>query len=147
MQSYFSNAELLKTPGKRAAYSDRTAYMMAEMSRLAYFRFEGGQNIKEILESIKKLTSESSELAGVEAILKASLIPDSEETGKKLLGEILEPQGYELDRDLQQSRKPGFRPLSAAIRPRILRSSLFAVPNPASRTSKQTSKPIWSRLW
>ena len=25
---------LLKTPGKRAAYSDRTAYMMAEMSRL-----------------------------------------------------------------------------------------------------------------
>ena len=34
MQSYFSNAELLKTPGKRAAYSDRTTYMMAEMSRL-----------------------------------------------------------------------------------------------------------------
>ena len=79
MQSYFSNAELLKTPGKRAAYSDRTAYMMAEMSRLAYFRFEGGQNITEILESIKKLTSDSSKLAGVEAILKASLVPDSEE--------------------------------------------------------------------
>ena len=96
MQSYFSNAELLKTPGKRAAYSDRTAYMMAEMSRLAYFRFEGGQNITEILESIKKLTSDSSKLAGVEANLKASLVPDSEETGNKLLGDILEPQGYEL---------------------------------------------------
>ncbi len=83
MQNYFSHAELLKTPGKRAAYSDRTAYMMAEMSRLAYFRFEGGQNITEILERIKKLTSDNSELARLEAILKASLIPDSEETGKR----------------------------------------------------------------
>ena len=96
MQSYFSNAALLKTPGKRAAYSDRTAYMMAEMSRLAYFRFEGGRNITEILESIKELTSDSSKLAGIEAILKASLVPDSEVTGKELLGDILKPQGYEL---------------------------------------------------
>ena len=40
---------------------------------LAYFRFEGGQNITEILESIKKLTSDSSKLAGFEAILKAFL--------------------------------------------------------------------------
>ena len=48
------------------------------------------------VESIKKLTSDSSKLAGVEAILKASLVPDSEETGNKLLGDILEPQGYEL---------------------------------------------------
>ena len=96
MQVYFSNATLLKIPGKRAAYSDRTAYMMAEMSRLAYFRFEGGQNITEILESIKELTSDSSKIAGIEAILKASLVPGSEETGKKLLGDILKPQGYEL---------------------------------------------------
>ena len=83
MQSYFSNAELLKTPGKRAAYSDRTAYMMAEMSRLAYFRFEGVQNITEILESIKELTSDNSKLARLENILKTSLIPTSEETGKE----------------------------------------------------------------
>jgi triacylglycerol lipase len=74
MQSYFSNSNLLKTPGKRAAYSDRTAYMMAEMSRLAYFRFEGGRNIAEILESLKKLTSSKTELLGVEAILKSSLV-------------------------------------------------------------------------
>ncbi len=83
MQNYFSHAELLKTPGKRAAYSDRTAYMMAEMSRLAYFRFEGVQNITEILESIKELTSDNSKLARLENILKTSLIPTSEETGKE----------------------------------------------------------------
>ncbi len=96
MKTYFANAKLLKTPGKRAAYSDRTAYMMAEMSRLAYFRFEGGRNIGEILDSIKKVTSGGVNIAGIEAILKSSLVPDSEETGKELLGSILKPQNYEL---------------------------------------------------
>jgi triacylglycerol lipase len=75
MQSYFSNSKLLKTPGKRAAYSDRTAYMMAEMSRLAYFRFEGGRNITEILESLKKLISSKADLVEIETILKSSLVP------------------------------------------------------------------------
>ena len=96
MQSYFANAKLLKTPGKRAAYSDRTAYMMAEMSRLAYFRFEGGYTITEILSSIKKVTSDSSDLAAIEGIIKSSLIPDSEDSGKKALDAILKPQGFEL---------------------------------------------------
>ncbi len=96
MQSYFSNAKLLKTPGKRAAYSDRTAYMMAEMSRLAYFRFEGGHTITEILSSIKKVTSDSSDLAAIEAIIKSSLVPDSEDSGKKVLDGILKPHGFEL---------------------------------------------------
>ena len=54
MVNYFASTALLKTPGKRAAYSDRTAYLMAEMSRLAYFKFEGGNNITEILDSVKR---------------------------------------------------------------------------------------------
>ena len=33
--------ELLKPPVGRAAYSDRIAWLMAEMSRLAYLKFEG----------------------------------------------------------------------------------------------------------
>ena len=42
MSDYCSHPALLQSPTKRAAYSDRTSYVMAEMARLAYFRFEGG---------------------------------------------------------------------------------------------------------
>jgi hypothetical protein len=37
---YFEHPELLSLPVKRAAYSDRTAWLMAKMSKLAYLPFE-----------------------------------------------------------------------------------------------------------
>jgi len=37
---YFEYPELLSSPVKRAAYSDRTAWLMAKMSKLAYLPFE-----------------------------------------------------------------------------------------------------------
>ena len=40
MKNYFEYTKLLSPPIKRAAYSDRTAWLMAEMSRLAYLMFE-----------------------------------------------------------------------------------------------------------
>ena len=40
METYFDHKELLKIPVARAAYSDRTAWLMAEMSNLAYIPFE-----------------------------------------------------------------------------------------------------------
>lgn len=40
MKKYFKYTELLLPPIKRAAYSDRTAWLMAEMSQLAYLIFE-----------------------------------------------------------------------------------------------------------
>ena len=38
---YFTEAELLMPPLARPAYSDRMAYVLAEMSDLAYYQFEG----------------------------------------------------------------------------------------------------------
>ena len=38
---YFTEAELLTPPLTRPAYSDRMAYVLAEMSDLAYYQFEG----------------------------------------------------------------------------------------------------------
>lgn len=55
MSDYFSHKELLKTPAKRAAYSDRTSYVMSEMSRLAYHEFEEPgkkEELKQILAGI-----------------------------------------------------------------------------------------------
>lgn len=37
---YFRHKKLLEPPVRRAAYSDRTAWLMAEMSRLAYEKYE-----------------------------------------------------------------------------------------------------------
>ncbi|MBT3701033.1 MAG: hypothetical protein HOE62_02025 [Alphaproteobacteria bacterium] len=96
MQDYFSNSALLKTPGKRAAYSDRTAYLMAEMSRLAYFRFEGGSNVADIIESLKTFLPENSNLTAITSILASSIVPTNSADGRKLLEEILKPHDFEL---------------------------------------------------
>lgn len=48
---FFSHNNLLSPPVKRAAYSDRTAWFLAEMSRAAYIKFE---NNKDQLEAILK---------------------------------------------------------------------------------------------
>jgi len=49
-KAYFSaNNLLLNPPIKRAAYSDRTAWVMASMAQLVYEHFEDGGNAREIL--------------------------------------------------------------------------------------------------
>ena len=44
---YFKNAKLLSPPLTRPAYSDRMAYVLSEMSSLAYYQFEGEQGLLE----------------------------------------------------------------------------------------------------
>ena len=63
-QKYFSaNNLLLNPPLKRAAYSDRTAWVMASMAQLVYMRFEErGKDADLLVEKLKgggfKLLSE-----------------------------------------------------------------------------------------
>ena len=40
-KNYFTDSKLLSPPMKRPAYSDRMAYVLADMSDLAYYEFEG----------------------------------------------------------------------------------------------------------
>ena len=49
---FFKNKGLLKPPISRAAYSDRTAWIMAEMARLANFKFEGGIDLDELAKEV-----------------------------------------------------------------------------------------------
>ena len=49
------NESLLRPPVARAAYSDRTAWLMAELSRLAYERFESPAEVLDAL--VQQLTS------------------------------------------------------------------------------------------
>ena len=47
MNDFFYAPENVTTlPTTRAAYSDRTAWMMSEMSALAYLKFEGEERFK-----------------------------------------------------------------------------------------------------
>ncbi|VAW53621.1 hypothetical protein MNBD_GAMMA06-260 [hydrothermal vent metagenome] len=80
---YFENKKLLKPPVNRAAYSDRTAWLMAEMARLAYFNFEGSLNIDDIA---KSLAGESSEKTIKDVLSK--LIDDKQQTSDKAKKEL-----------------------------------------------------------
>ena len=42
---YFTDKQLLSPPLTRPAYSDRMAYILAEMSDLAYYQFEGQSGV------------------------------------------------------------------------------------------------------
>ena len=53
---FFDNEQLMEPPTSRAAYSDRTAWLMAEMARLAYYKFEGSVDLADLAQS---LTDES----------------------------------------------------------------------------------------
>ena len=54
----FDAPDLLKPPVRRAAYSDRTAWLMASLSELAYFQFEGSQaGLASLIADIQSLVS------------------------------------------------------------------------------------------
>lgn len=96
MPDYFANKGLMVSPTKRAAYSDRTSYLMAEMSRLAYFKFEGGNNLDEIIEQVKKLIPENEKLPALEALIKARVQSSTEKESKAILTGILDENGFTL---------------------------------------------------
>ena len=52
---YFKYKELLAMPIRRAAYSDRTAWLMAEMAKLAYTKFEKNETERnKLIEDLRK---------------------------------------------------------------------------------------------
>ena len=96
MRNYFTETDLLRTPANRAAFSDRTAYLMAEMSRLAYFKFEGGNNISEIVEKVEELFPDHKNLITVVALIKSQGIFANEDDSRGVLAEILEQKEFSL---------------------------------------------------
>ncbi len=96
MRRYLSNESLLQVPAKRAAFSDRTAYVMAEMSRLAYFKFEGGNNLDEILNAVRELVPEQDKFARLENLIKTITTNSSPQEAENILRHILSEKGFEL---------------------------------------------------
>ena len=91
---YFSNKELLSPPVRRAAYSDRAAWIMAELSRLVYFKFEGELQITDMAKSLIGEDSQSK----IEKVLNNVLNEKqkTEDKAKQDLEGYLEQAGFTL---------------------------------------------------
>jgi hypothetical protein len=70
--TYFSEPQLLTLPVSRPAYSDRTAWMMAELSRLAYVRFEVPKKLPDLAKQILAATNESEVAEQLKEIISQS---------------------------------------------------------------------------
>ena len=86
----------LKPPAKRAAYSDRTAWLMAILSELAYSRFD-----EENRSALLALAGELAELSDRDAIAGklrdfGKLVSAPTDSGNEVLRSVLEIGGFEL---------------------------------------------------
>ena len=94
---YFTDRKLLSQPMPRPAYSDRMAYVMAEMSALAYYEFEGsGGVIKDVAKHFLNKTFDNEE--DIEKILDtfANELLIKGVDSKEFFREILKTSGFDL---------------------------------------------------
>ena len=98
MNEYFSANELMSPPIERAAFSDRIAYVCAELSKLAYFKFEGGHTADDLFSYVKTLFKDDERVTLLEQKIKALLTASaySEHESKNALQEILGYAEFEL---------------------------------------------------
>ena len=94
---YFADQALLSQPPPRPAYSDRMAYVLAEMSDLAYYRFEGtGGMVDEAVE--RALSLDMSQNGDVRAFLDrfAAELMTGRRLSLKFLRDVLRGAGFAL---------------------------------------------------
>ncbi|MEY2631468.1 MAG: hypothetical protein RIR00_122 [Pseudomonadota bacterium] len=95
---YFTAKVLLAPPAERAAFSDRQAYVCAELSNLAYFRFEGGDTLEQALKIAEQVFGNDARLqllkTQLQPLLNAS--PSAADEGKAALAKILVQAGFAL---------------------------------------------------
>ncbi|MCY4399182.1 MAG: lipase family protein [Gemmatimonadetes bacterium] len=94
-RGYLSRSELLRPPLRRPAYSDRMAYVLAEMSDLAYCQFESPSFLEEAGATALDIQTpdEMTEFLGGFA---ANLLGRERALGKDFLRQVLEGKGFAL---------------------------------------------------
>ena len=92
---YLSRSELLRPPLRRPAYSDRMAYVLAEMADLAYCQFENPSFLELAgADAVDIQTSE--EMAEFLGGFAAELLGRERALGKDVLRQVLESKGFSL---------------------------------------------------
>ncbi len=95
--NYLSDKKLLAAPIERPAYSDRMAYVLAELSALAYYEFEGtGGTITDAAKQVAKIAGGSEQKVGEWLETFASQLLIEGVDSEKFLREILKSNGFEL---------------------------------------------------
>ncbi len=99
MTTYFSAQELLSPPTQRAAFSDRQAYVCAELSKLAYFKFEGGNTLDQILVVARDVVGDNDRYSMLEQELRNILTAGPSDTAEatEAFRKILEEGGFKLE--------------------------------------------------
>ena len=95
---YFSRKQLLTPPTKRAAYSDRMAYVAAELSRLAYFPFEGGARLEKVIDHVNTALGDKEDKAEIIDRIRELLGQDrfDEKTSREEFKNLLLTGDFEL---------------------------------------------------
>ena len=86
---------LLGLPSHRVGYSDRTGWLMATMSQLAYFEFENKSTIAEIAEDLAKLAGKE-EISQYLQNIVGALDKGGKNDRRDFLASILGVAGFEL---------------------------------------------------
>ena len=94
---FFEDTNLLSPPVKRPAYSDRMAYVMAEMSDLAYYGFESESDIidKEVKNALSLDLGEEGNIRQFLVRFSAKIL-DGRRQGRQSLESILRNSGFSL---------------------------------------------------
>lgn len=108
-EQYFTDTKLLSPPMKRPAYSDRMAYVLSEMSDLAYYKFEGQDGlITDTVENALKLKLDNTENIR-EFLDKFSLkLLGSRDLGLGFLRNLLKKSNFELIKAINVCETQGF---------------------------------------
>jgi len=94
--SYFDHPELMAAPPiKRAAYSDRTCWIMAELSRLVYERLPNEHELQGLLDKLVVAVKDR-EGMGETLMLAAEVAASAGEARESLTDDILQQNRFEL---------------------------------------------------
>ena len=87
---------LLELPEQRAGYSDRTAWLMAVMSQLAYFEFENRRTVAKLAEDLARLGGDAGKIAAYLQGQLGNSFAAGPESGREFLAHILGLARFEL---------------------------------------------------
>lgn len=114
----FDYPPLLSAPVRRAAYSDRTSWLMASMSELAYWQFEGGEDYEKVILDLVlavrgktgRNKSRDEAVTDVRKRIKSylAMMGQSEDASRKALEQCLEEAGFVLDETFNNGGSQGF---------------------------------------
>ena len=94
--SYFDQPDLMGLPKERPAYSDRQAWVLAEMSALAYYRFEAPVDETDVVAEILELSGRFTEESARELIERVSRRAVHGGGGVEVLEGLLAEHGFRL---------------------------------------------------